>query len=59
MGDEQTNTQFRKQKNTQNLNEKSRILKLAFSVHSRHLSESSIKEVISSKPEGDNFDNFK
>ena len=25
MGDEQTNTQFRKQKNTQNLNEKSRI----------------------------------
>ena len=59
MGDEQTNTQFRKQKNTQNLNEKSRILKLAFSVHNRHLSESSIKEVINSKPEGDNFDNFK
>ena len=27
MGDEQTNTLLRKQKNTQNLNEKSRILK--------------------------------
>jgi len=59
MGDEQTNTLLRKQKNTQNLNEKSRILKTAFSIHNRHLSESSIKEVINSKPEGNNFDNFK
>ena len=59
MGDEQTNTLLRKQKNTQNLNEKSRILKTAFSVHNRHLSDSSIKEVINSKSEGDNFDNFK
>ena len=59
MGDEQTNTQFRKQRNTQNLNEKSRILKLAFSVHNRHLSDSSVKEVINSKSGGDNFDNFK
>ena len=59
MGDEQTNTLLRKQKNTQNLNEKSRILKTAFSVHNRHLSESSIKEVINSKPKCDYFDNFK
>ena len=59
MADEQINTQFRKQKNNQNLNEKSSILKSAFSIHNRHLSTSSIKEAINSKPESENFENFK
>ena len=59
MADEQINTQFRKQKNNQNLNEKSSILKSAFSIHNRHLSASSIKEAINSKPESENFENFK
>ena len=59
MADEQINTQFRKQKNNQNLNEKSSILKSAFSIHNRHLSTSSIKEAINSKPEPENFENFK
>ena len=59
MSDEQTNTVLRKQRNTQNLNEKSRILKTAFSVHNRHLSDSSIKEIINSKPESESFDSFK
>ena len=59
MSDEQTNTLLRKQRNTQNLNEKSRILKTAFSVHNRHLSDSSIKEIINSKPESESYDSFK
>ena len=48
MGDEQSDTKFRKQKNTQNLNEKSSVLKSVFAFHNRHISSGAIKEIINS-----------
>ena len=59
MGDEQNNTLLRKHKNTQNLNEKSNVLKSAFALHNRHISSGSIKEVINSKPDVKSFETFK
>ena len=59
MGDEQSNTKFRKQKNTQNLNEKSSVLKSVFAFHNRHISSGAIKEIINSKPDLKNFETFK
>jgi hypothetical protein len=49
MAEERENVQFRKQKNNQNLNEKSRVLKLAFATHNRHYSNGLIKEILNSK----------
>ena len=48
MIDEKISSQFQKQKNNQNLNEKSRVLKLFFSAIMT-LSTGLIKEVINSK----------
>ena len=59
MGDEQSDTNFQKQKNTQNLNEKSSVLKSVFALHNRHISSGSIKEVINSKPNLKSFETFK
>ena len=59
MGDEQSDTKFRKQKNTQNLNEKSSVLKSVFAFHNRHISSGAIKEIINSKPDLKNFETFK
>jgi uncharacterized protein (DUF2267 family) len=58
MGDEQSDTNFQKQKNTQNLNEKSSVLKSTFALHNRHISSGSIKEVINSKPNLKSFETF-
>ena len=59
MGDEQNNTLLRKHKNTQNLNEKSNVLRSVFALHNRHISSGSIKEVINSKPDVKSFETFK
>ena len=59
MGDEQNNTLLRKHKNTQNLNEKSNVLRSVFALHNRHISSGSIKEVINSKPDIKSFETFK
>ena len=59
MGDEQSDTKFRKQKNTQNLNEKSSVLKSVFAFHNRHISSGAIKEIINSKPDLKSFETFK
>ncbi len=59
MGAEQNNTRLQKQKNTQNLNEKSNVLKSIFTFHNRHISSGSIKEVINSKPDIKSFETFK
>ena len=59
MGDEQSDTEFRKQKNTQNLNEKSSVLKSVFAFHNRHISSGAIKEIINSKPDLKSFETFK
>jgi ATP-binding cassette subfamily C protein LapB len=59
MSDEQENTSLRKQKNTQNIDEKSKILKLAFASHNRHISVGLIKETINSKPDTKIFETFK
>ena len=59
MGDEQNNTLLRKHKNTQNLNEKSNVLRSVFALHNRHISSGSIKEVINSKPNVKSFETFK
>ena len=59
MGDEQSDTNFQKQKNTQNLNEKSSVLKSVFALHNRHISSGTIKEVINSKPDLKSFETFK
>ena len=59
MGDEQSDTKFQKQKNTQNLNEKSNVLKSVFALHNRHISSGTIKEVINSKPDIKSFKTFK
>ena len=48
MSNEQENASLRKQKSTQNIDEKSRILKLAFANHNRHISIGLIKETINS-----------
>lgn len=58
MIDEKISSQFQKQKNNQNLNEKSRVLKLAFSAHNRHLSTGLIKEVINSKSNLEDYETF-
>ncbi|MDC0042446.1 peptidase domain-containing ABC transporter [Paracoccaceae bacterium] len=59
MGDEQSDTKFRQQKNTQNLNEKSSVLKSVFAFHNRHISSGAIKEIINSKPDLKSFETFK
>ena len=59
MGDEQNNTLLRKHKNTQNLNEKSNVLRSVFALHNRHISSGSIKEVINSKLDVKSFETFK
>lgn len=59
MSDEQENTSLRKQKNTQNIDDKSKILKLAFASHNRHISVGLIKETINSKPDTKIFETFK
>ena len=59
MADEQNNKSLKKQKNTQNLNEKSNVLKLIFALHNRNISSGSIKEVINSKPDIKSFETFK
>ena len=59
MTDEQENTSLRKQKNTQNIDEKSKILKIAFANHNRHISFGAIKEIINSKPDAKSFETFK
>ena len=59
MGDEQSDTNFQKQKSTQNLNEKSSVLKSVFALHNRHISSGTIKEVINSKPDLKSFETFK
>ena len=59
MTDEQENTSLRKQNNTQNIDEKSKILKIAFANHNRHISFGAIKEIINSKPDAKNFETFK
>ncbi len=58
MGDEQSDTNFQKQKNTQNLNEKSSVLKSVFALHNRHISSGTIKEVINSKPNLKSFETY-
>ena len=59
MGDEQINILLRKHKNTQNLNEKSKVLRSVFALHNRHISSGLIKEVINSKPDVKSFETFK
>ena len=59
MSNEQENSSLRKQKNTQNIDEKSKILKLAFANHNRHISLGLIKETINSKPDAKFFETFK
>jgi ABC-type bacteriocin/lantibiotic exporter with double-glycine peptidase domain len=59
MAEERENVQFRKQKNNQNLNEKSRVLKLAFATHNRHYSNGLIKEILNSKSNLESYDTFK
>ena len=58
MSNEQENASLRKQKSTQNIDEKSRILKLAFANHNRHISIGLIKETINSKPDAKIFETF-
>ena len=58
MGDEQSDTNFQKQKSTQNLNEKSSVLKSVFALHNRHISSGTIKEVINSKSNLEDYETF-
>ena len=58
MAEDQKQANFRKQKNNQNVNEKSRILKIALSTHNRHFSIGFIKETINSKSNLENYDTF-
>ena len=58
MAEDQKQANFRKQKNNQNVNEKSRILKIALSTHNRHFSIGLIKETINSKSNLENYDTF-
>ena len=59
MGDQQSDTKFQEQALTQNLNEKSSVLKSVFAFHNRHISSGTIKEVINSKPDLKSFETFK
>ena len=59
MGYEQSDTKFKEQRLTQNLNEKSSVLKSVFALHNRHISSGTIKEVINSKPDIKSFETFK
>ena len=58
MTDGETDKELLEQKNNQNLNEKSRILKTAFSSHNRHLTGSFIKEIINSKSNEQSYETF-
>ena len=46
------------QKDTQTIAQKSKILKSAFAVHSRHVSEGFIQEILYSKPDPKDFNTF-
>ena len=59
MANEQKNKSLKKLKNNQNIDDKSKILKMACASHNRHISIGAIKEIINSKPDAQNFEAFK
>ena len=59
MSNEQRKVDLQKFKDSQNLNDKSKLLRVAFAVHNRHMSSGAIKEVINSKPNIESFETFK
>ena len=59
MANEQKNKSLKEYKNNQNIDDKSKILKLACASHNRHISIGAIKEIINSKPDAQNFEAFK
>lgn len=59
MSNKQRKVDLQKFKDSQNLNDKSKLLRVAFAVHNRHMSSGAIKEVINSKPNIESFETFK
>ena len=59
MSNEQRKVDLQKFKDSQNLNDKSKLLRAAFAAHNRHMSSGAIKEVINSKPNIESFETFK
>ena len=49
---------LREKSESQTLAEKSRVIKLAFSAHNRHVSTGLVKETLNSKPNSEDFANF-
>ncbi len=58
MSYEQSKQKFDEHIDTQTIVQKSKILKSAFALHSRHLTEGFIREVLYSKPDPKNFNSF-
>ena len=58
MAEEDIAPKLREKSESQTLAEKSRVIKLAFSAHNRHVSSGSIKETLNSKPNAEELGNF-
>lgn len=58
MAEEDIAPKLREESESQTLAEKSRVIKLAFSAHNRHVSSGSIKETLNSKPNAEELGNF-
>ncbi len=58
MAEEDIAPKLREKSESQTLAEKSRVIKLAFSAHNRHVSTGSVKESLSSKPKAEELSNF-
>ena len=58
MNNNAENYDIHAQKDTQKIAQKSKILKSAFAVHSRHVSEGFIQEILYSKPDPKDFNTF-
>ena len=58
MAEEDIAPKLREKSESQTLAEKSRVIKLAFSAHNRHVSTGSVKETLNSKPNAEELGNF-
>ena len=58
MAEEDIAPKLREKSESQTLVQKSRVIKLAFSAHNRHVSTGSVKETLNSKPNAEELGNF-